>query len=69
MANGKYAVAIMNIGATPCKIGVAFDALGLSGRFDVRDAWLHQQVAKGAKKWRGMVNSHQTKVFVLSNRR
>jgi alpha-galactosidase len=69
LSGDKYAVAILNLDNKPSKIAVTFAQLGLNGKYNVRDIWMHQQIAKGAKGWQGTVNSHQTKVFVLSNKK
>ncbi|HTN20242.1 MAG TPA: glycoside hydrolase family 27 protein [Pelobium sp.] len=64
LANGEYALAILNRSNTSQKINVSFKKLGLTGGFEVKDLWQAQQVLKG-KKWNGKVRSHETKLFRL----
>ncbi|MBQ9285619.1 MAG: hypothetical protein IJ209_04965 [Bacteroidaceae bacterium] len=39
--------------------------LGLTGRYTLRDVWLHKDIKRNARAWHGTVQSHETKVFVL----
>ena len=33
--------------------------------YGVRDVWQHKDIARNAKRWKGTVASHETKVFIL----
>ena len=65
LANGSHAVAILNIGDKAQRLSVSFKQLGLTGKYTVRDVWQHRDIARGATKWGGKVQAHETKVFVL----
>lgn len=65
LANGSHAVAILNSGDKAQRLSVSFKQLGLTGKYTVRDVWQHRDIARGATKWGGKVQPHETKVFVL----
>ena len=65
LADGSHAVAILNCGDKALNLSVAFKQLGLAGKYTVRDVWQHRDIARGATKWGGKVQAHETKVFVL----
>ena len=65
LANGSHAVAILNSGDKAQRLSVSFKQLGLTGKYTVRDVWQHRDIARGATKWGGKVQTHETKVFVL----
>lgn len=65
LANGSHAVAILNSGDKAQRLSVSFKQLGLTGKYTVRDVWQHRDIARGATKWGGNVQAHETKVFVL----
>lgn len=65
LANGSHAVAILNNGDKAQRLSVSFKQLGLTGKYTVRDVWQHRDIARGATKWGGKVQAHETKVFVL----
>ena len=46
-------------------MSVPFKQLGLTGKYSVRDVWQHRDIARNATKWKGKVQAHETKVFVL----
>ena len=64
LANGDEAVAILNRSDATQTSEVNFSDLGLEGNFEIRDLWEHQTIGK-AKKWKGKVLSHETKLFRL----
>ncbi|WP_316834860.1 glycoside hydrolase family 27 protein [Pedobacter nutrimenti] len=66
LANGDYAVAVLNRSDAVQTADLKFADLGLNESYTVRDLWAHKTVAKG-KKWKGQVNRHETKVFRLKN--
>lgn len=65
LANGSHAVAILNSGDKAQRLSVSFKQLGFTGKYTVRDVWQHRDIARGATKWGGKVQAHETKVFVL----
>ena len=65
LANGSHAVAILNSGDKAQRLSISFKQLGLTGKYTVRDVWQHRDIARGATKWGGKVQAHETKVFVL----
>lgn len=65
LADGGYAVAVLNASDQPMRYSLSLAAIGLDGAFSVRDAWLGKDVARKARQLRGMLKSHETKVFVL----
>lgn len=65
LANGSHAVAILNSGDKAQRLSVSFKQLCLTGKYTVRDVWQHRDIARGATKWGGKVQAHETKVFVL----
>lgn len=65
LANDSHAVAILNSGDKAQRLSVSFKQLGLTGKYTVRDVWQHRDIARGATKWGGKVQAHETKVFVL----
>lgn len=64
LSNGDYAIAILNISNVPQSSAINFNDLGLEGKYEIRDLWLHKNIGKG-KKWKGNVASHETKLFRL----
>lgn len=69
LADGSHAVAILNTSDAPLTITADFARLGLAGRYDVRDLWQHRDIARGAARWKGKVQSHETKVLLLKDKR
>ncbi len=65
LADGSHAVAILNCGDKALDLSVPFKQLGLTGKYSVRDVWQHRDIARNATKWKGKVQAHETKVFVL----
>ena len=65
LADGSHAVAVLNCGDKTLDLSVAFKQLGLTGKYTVRDIWQHRDIARNATKWKGKVQAHETKVFVL----
>lgn len=65
LADGSHAVAILNPSDKRQRVAVDFARLGINGRLTVRDVWQHRDIARKATKWNGMVEPHETKVFVL----
>ncbi len=65
LADGSHAVAILNCGDKAFDLSVPFKQLGLTGKYSVRDVWQHRDIARNATKWKGKVQAHETKVFVL----
>ncbi len=68
LEGNRYALAVMNISDKAMKITLSFPELGLKAKYGMRDVWMHKQVSSSARKWAGNVESHQTKVFVLTTK-
>ncbi len=64
LANGDYAVGILNRADIDREFQLIFSDIGLDGKYSVRDVWLHKTLGK-SKGWKGMVASHETMVFRL----
>lgn len=67
LTGGDYAVAIVNCSEVPQQFEVNFADLGLDGRYNIRDLWLHKEVA-GGRQWQGLVQRHETKLFRLKKK-
>ncbi len=67
LADGDYAVAVLNEGNDAAECTLEFAQIGLAGEYEVRDLWEHKVIGRAAK-WQGRVLSHETKVFRLSKR-
>lgn len=65
LANGDYAIAILNRSSSTQNASVNFSDLGLDGKYEIRDIWQHNVAGKNAKNWKGKVLSHETKLFRL----
>lgn len=64
LANGDFAIAILNRTDADQNSKINFAELGLNGNYEIRDLWQHKVVGKG-KKWDGKVQPHETKLFRL----
>ena len=65
LANGDYAIAILNRSGATQTASVNFSDLGLDGKYEIRDLWQHKVIEKKEKNWKGKVVSHETKLFRL----
>lgn len=65
LSGGRHAVAVINVADRPLSVSTRFAALGLPGRFTVRDVWQHRDIARRASLWRGCLQPHETRLFVL----
>lgn len=64
LANGDFAIAILNRSETIQNSKINFTELGLNEIYEINDLWKHKVIGKG-KKWNGKVQRHETKVFRL----
>ncbi|OPZ15788.1 MAG: Alpha-galactosidase A precursor [Bacteroidetes bacterium ADurb.BinA245] len=64
LANGDVALAILNRSDAAQTFSIRFSALGLPGKYELRDLWLHKTIGK-AGKWKGKLQAHETIVFRL----
>ena len=64
LANGDVALAILNKGDKDAGYELKFIEIGLPDKYEIRDVWQHKVISKG-NKWKGTVQSHETKVFRL----
>lgn len=66
LANGDYAVAVLNRSNAVKSADLDFGVLGLKGNFEINDLWANKNLGKG-KKWKGPVQAHETMVFRLTS--
>jgi alpha-galactosidase len=64
LANGDYAVSILNLSTAEQNYELFFKEIGLTNRYEIRDVWEHKVIGKGAK-WKVKILSHETKVLRL----
>jgi len=64
LANSDVAIAILNKSDQSKIVTTDFAQFGLTGKYEIKDLWLHKVIGK-AKKWKGNVLSHETKMFRL----
>lgn len=64
LANGDYAIAILNKTNAIQNSKLNFADLGLADRYEIRDVWQHKILGKN-NKWAGQIGIHETKVFRL----
>jgi alpha-galactosidase len=64
LSNGDYAIAFLNRSDAIQTFNINFTELGLKDKYEIRDLWEHKIISKG-KKWKGIVQSHETKMFQL----
>ena len=64
LANGDFAIAILNRSETVQNSKISFAELGLNDAYEIKDLWQHKVIGKD-KKWNGKVLPHETKLFRL----
>jgi alpha-galactosidase len=64
LKNGDVAVAILNRSKVAAGYSLNFAEIDLTDKYEIRDVWQHKVIGK-AKKWKGTVQSHETKIFRL----
>lgn len=64
LTNGNTALAILNRSDSSKIVEIKFSQLGLQNKFILRDVWQHK-LAGVSDKWKGTIQSHETKVFRL----
>jgi len=64
LANGDFAIAILNRSESAKDFNLSFTELGLIDKYEIRDLWQHKIIGKG-NKWKGTVQVHETKLFRL----
>ena len=65
LADGSHAVTILNTADKRLSLTVDFAKLGLAGKYSVYDVWQHKTIARNAGKWKGNVEAHEAKVFIV----
>ncbi|HMU47337.1 MAG TPA: glycoside hydrolase family 27 protein [Chitinophagaceae bacterium] len=68
LSNGDFALAILNRSNAAQKSEVNFADLGINDKYEIRDLWQYKIIGK-AKKWKGEVQSHETKMFRLKKQK
>ncbi|QKJ31074.1 glycoside hydrolase family 27 protein [Mucilaginibacter mali] len=64
LANGDFAIAVLNKSGITQATKINFADLGLPDKYEIKDLWQHKVTGK-ANKWTGDITSHETKVFRL----
>jgi len=64
LQNGDYAVAILNRSDSTKPFNLNFGEVGLNDQYEIRDTWQHKVIGR-SNKWKGLMLSHETKVFRL----
>lgn len=64
LANGDFAIAILNRSEAAQNSKIGFAELGLNDTYEIKDLWQHKVIGKD-KKWNGKVQPHETKLFRL----
>lgn len=67
LSGERHALAIVNVSDSGHAVVVDFSRLGLAGRFALRDVWARRDVARRAAGWKGNIEAHATKLFVLEH--
>jgi alpha-galactosidase len=65
LANGDYAVAILNREAEERTYKINWSDIGLCGKRALRDIWLHKDIGC-TTYWQGSIGPHETKLFRLT---
>lgn len=68
LANGDYAVGLLNVGDAPIKISVTDRELGLEGTFHVRDLWKQENLKAFEGNLECEVKPHETHMLRLSRK-
>lgn len=66
LANGDYAIAILNRSDEAQTADINFSDLGLDGKYETRDLWKHAIVGN-SNKYSGLVQSHETILLRLKS--
>ncbi len=66
LANGDYAIAILNRSDEAQTADINFSDLGLDGKYETRDLWKHAIVGN-SKKYSGLLQSHETILLRLKS--
>lgn len=64
LANGDFAVAILNKLNSPQMVNLNLADLGIKGKYQMRDLWQHKNLGNRSK-WSGKLLSHETKIVRL----
>lgn len=64
LRGGDFALAILNHSDHAHEITIDFNTLGLQGSYEIKDLWRKDEMGI-AKKWKGNVLSHETKLLRL----
>lgn len=65
LADGSHAIAILNTSDKRLTITSDFKKLDLAGKYTVYDVWQHRNISNNSTKWKGAIEAHETKVFIL----
>lgn len=69
LANGDYALSILNRSDVTQSFNIDFRDAGLNSKYEIKDLWQHKIIGNGVNPiaigWKGDVKSHETKLFRL----
>lgn len=65
LANGEYAVGILNLSNTTQPYKLNFADIGLTDKYSLRDIWQHKIIGNKKNVWAGNLQSHETIVLRL----
>jgi alpha-galactosidase len=66
LADGSFAVGLLNRSETPALLSVSWDELQISGSWNIRDVWQHRNLGKQATFFESEVPVHGCKVVIIS---
>jgi len=66
LEGGALAVGLFNLAATPARLKVKWDELGLKGRFRIRDAWRQKDIGEAAEEFSTEVGPHGVALIHLA---
>lgn len=65
LANGEYAVGLLNVGGETIRVSATWRELGLRGSFRARDLWAHKELGRFDGKLEFDVRPHETRLVRL----
>ncbi len=66
LADGSYAIGILNKSNSSNLFKFNFSALGLTGKYTIKNVWTGKTDLKAKDGWTGSIESHETVVLVVS---
>ena len=66
LANGTYAIGILNKSNNSNLFKFNFSQLGLTGKYSIKNVWTFKTDLKAKNNWTGSIESHETVVLVVN---